>query len=111
RRLEDHLFVITQAMKIANHEHRPLNLGFLDISNVYEFVNHGVLWTILEDLGMPVEWRNLPQDILQRQQCCGTVGSAIHLAYKGHNGAKTRVPAFSPTVHVVHCKAEKSTGG
>ncbi|KAG0419142.1 hypothetical protein HPB47_004331 [Ixodes persulcatus] len=55
RRLEDNLFVITQAMEIANHEQRPQYLGFLDISKAYNSVNHSLLWRVLEELGMPVE--------------------------------------------------------
>ncbi|XP_077560889.1 uncharacterized protein LOC144175734 [Haemaphysalis longicornis] len=59
RCLEDNLFVVTQAMKIAAKEKRTLLLAFLDIAQAYDTVKHPKLWETLRDLGLPDEFLRL----------------------------------------------------
>ncbi|XP_040357166.2 uncharacterized protein LOC121046700 [Ixodes scapularis] len=63
RRLEDNLFVLTQAIEIAQKENRPLYLCFLDISKAYDTVEHRKLWTQLEERGLCREWIDLLREV------------------------------------------------
>ncbi|KAG0424540.1 hypothetical protein HPB47_028249 [Ixodes persulcatus] len=101
RRLEDNLFVITQAMEIANHEQRPLYLGFLDISKAYDSVNHSLLWRVLEELGMPVEWRNLLQQIYRDNSVVVQWGAEFTEPIKATRGLRQGCP-LSPLLFMLY---------
>lgn len=63
RRLEDNLFSLTQCIEIAEKEHRPLWLAFLDIKGAYDSVIQKDLWDILGTLDVEDGVSNLLKDI------------------------------------------------
>ena len=63
RRLEDNLFSLTQCIEIAEKEHRPLWLAFLDIKGAYDSVIQEDLWGILDTLDVEDGITNLLKDI------------------------------------------------
>lgn len=63
RRLEDNLFVLTQAIEIAQMEVRPLYLCFLDVNKAYDTVDHSKLWRQLAGLGLSREWIGLIREV------------------------------------------------
>ncbi|KAM7312074.1 A-kinase anchor protein 1, mitochondrial [Ixodes scapularis] len=63
RRLEDNLFVLTQATEIAQKENRPLHLCFLDVSKAFDTVEHRKLWTQLAERGLCSEWIDLLREV------------------------------------------------
>ena len=63
RRLEDNLCSLLQCIEIAEKEHRPLWLAFLDIKGAYDSVIQKDLWDILGTLEVEDGVRNLLKDI------------------------------------------------
>ena len=59
RRLEDNVFVLTQAIEIARKENRGLYTCFLDVAKAYDSVPHGPLFHCMTQIGMPRTWVSL----------------------------------------------------